>query len=78
VKFGIFVSIISFIVGLYYTYLYLIGRIEVLGYASLIISIWFLSGIVLTSIGITGIYIGKIFDQVKNRPIYVIDEKYDL
>jgi dolichol-phosphate mannosyltransferase len=78
VKFGIFVSIISFIVGLYYTYLYLIGRIEVLGYASLIISIWFLSGIVLTSIGITGIYIGKIFDQVKNRPIYIIDEKYDL
>jgi dolichol-phosphate mannosyltransferase len=38
------------------------------------VSIWFLSGIIITTIGITGIYVGKIFDQTKNRPVFIIDE----
>tara|TARA_B110000503_G_C7077376_1_gene383563 strand:+ start:236 stop:1162 length:927 start_codon:yes stop_codon:yes gene_type:complete len=74
VKFGILVSFVSFIVGLYYTILYFTNRIEVVGFTTLIISIWFLSGVLLTSIGITGIYVGKIFDQTKNRPVFIIDE----
>jgi dolichol-phosphate mannosyltransferase len=49
-------------------------EIEVLGFTSIIVSIWFLSGIIITTIGVTGIYVGKIFDQTKNRPVFIIDE----
>jgi dolichol-phosphate mannosyltransferase len=74
VKFGIIISLFSFFVGSYYLFEAFTNRIEVLGYTSIIVSIWFLSGVIITTIGITGIYIGKIFDQTKNRPIYIIDE----
>ena len=42
---------------------------------SLIISIWLLSGIIITFLGMVGLYIGKIFDQVKGRPNYIINNK---
>ena len=68
----------SVILALYYFVRYLSGDIIVLGYSSLIISIWFLSGINIMIFGIVGIYIGKIFGKVKNRPIYIIKEKINL
>lgn len=74
VKFGLIISVISFFIGTYYLYNAITNKISVLGYASLIISIWFLFGILITTIGITGIYVGKIFDQTKNRPYFIIDE----
>jgi dolichol-phosphate mannosyltransferase len=55
-------------------YLSIKGEIAVLGYSSIIVSIWFLSGLIITIIGVTGIYISKVFDQTKNRPVYIIDE----
>jgi dolichol-phosphate mannosyltransferase len=79
VKFGLIISLISFLAGLYNLNLSLNGKIEVLGYSSIIISIWFLSGVIITIIGFTGIYIGKIFDQVKKRESFIIDKivKYE-
>lgn len=77
VKFGLTISILSFIVGIYYVYLALTNQIEVLGYSSIIVSIWLLSGVIITTIGVTGIYVGKIFDQTKGRPPYIIDKKND-
>jgi glycosyltransferase involved in cell wall biosynthesis len=74
VKFGLIISVISFMLGLYNIYLAMTNQIEVLGYSSIIVSIWFLSGVVITTIGVTGIYVGRIFDQTKNRPIFIIDE----
>jgi len=74
VKFGLFISLVSFLLGIYDIYKSLTGQIAVLGYSSIIVSIWFLSGVIITTIGIAGIYVGKIFDQTKNRPIYIIDE----
>ncbi len=74
VKFGMIISLLSFCVGIYYIYQALHHEIAVLGFTSLIVSIWFLSGIIITTIGVTGIYIGKIFDQTKNRPVFIIDE----
>jgi len=74
IKSGLLISLFSFFVGVYNLYLSMNGKIEVLGYSSIIISIWFLSGIIITIIGITGIYIGKIFDQVKKRKSYIIDK----
>lgn len=74
VKFGLIISALSFIVGSYYLYEALTHKIEVIGFTSLIVSIWFLSGVIITTIGITGIYVGKIFDQTKSRPVFIIDE----
>ena len=75
VKLGVLVSLFSFLIGLIYIYKYFQGDIVVLGYSSLIISIWFLSGMIISILGIIGIYIGKIFERVKERPVYIIDEK---
>lgn len=77
VKFGLIISTLSFLVGIYNIYLAMTHQIEVLGYSSIIVSIWFLSGVIITTIGVTGIYVGKIFDQTKGRPTYIIDKKND-
>lgn len=74
VKFGIIISILSIFVGSYYIIEAINHKIEVLGFTSIIVSIWFLSGIIITTIGVAGIYIGKIFDQTKSRPVFIIDE----
>src|SRR5690606_16335590 len=80
VKFGMLMSLVAFIIGLITIYRYYQGDISVIGYSSLMVSIWFLSGVIITIIGIVGIYIGKIFDQSKGRHPYIIDEiiNYDL
>jgi hypothetical protein len=44
------------------------------GWASVMLSIWFLGGLTLISIGIVGEYIGKIFVEVKHRPRYAVSE----
>jgi glycosyltransferase involved in cell wall biosynthesis len=75
VKFGLIISILSIIIGLINIYQHFVGKISVIGYSSLIVSIWFLSGIIITIIGVVGIYIGKIFDQAKNRKPYIIDKQ---
>jgi dolichol-phosphate mannosyltransferase len=54
----------------------IVGRI-VLGWASLFVSIWLLSGLIIFTLGILGLYIGKTFDQTKTRPIYIIDQDTD-
>jgi dolichol-phosphate mannosyltransferase len=48
---------------------------EVLGWPSLILSIYFTAGIILTVLGIIGVYIGQIFKEVKKRPLYMISER---
>jgi putative glycosyltransferase len=52
------------------------GGIGVAGYASLIVSIWFLGGLTLFSIGIVGVYLAKVFTETKNRPYTVIRAEY--
>ena len=75
INFGLGISILSFILGIYYLYLAITHRITQPGFSSLILSIWFLSGIIISCIGIVGVYLGKTFDQTKNRPTFIIDEE---
>lgn len=75
IKLGVWVSCFSFLIGLLYLFKYFRGDIVVLGFASLMISIWFLSGIIISILGMLGLYIGKIFEQVKKRPTFIIDKK---
>lgn len=74
VKLGIFISLFSFIFALITFIRALTGHIEVSGYSSLIISIWFLSGIIITLLGMLGLYIGRTFEQVKDRPVFIVEE----
>lgn len=74
-RIGFFISLISFTVGIYYIYQFLTGQILVIGYASLVISIWFLSGLIILILGVIGLYLGKMFDRVKDRPTFIISEK---
>jgi len=48
------------------------------GWASTTVLIIFCTGLILISLGVAGIYIGKIFDQVKDRPLFIIDEKINV
>ena len=75
IKFGLLISLSAFIFAIFNIIKYFNGQIEILGWASLIISIWLLSGLIIFLIGILGLYIGKIFEKVKNRPIYIIKNK---
>lgn len=72
---GISFAFISLLFIAYNFYLKFIGHITELGYTSIISSIWLLAGVILSSTGILGIYIGKIYDGIKNRPLYIISEK---
>jgi polyisoprenyl-phosphate glycosyltransferase len=75
IRLGLYISLFALIIGFYNLYKYLNGDIMVPGYASMIVSIWFLSGIIIFILGIVGIYIGKTFERVKDRPTYIIDQK---
>lgn len=72
IKLGILVSLLSFIMGFYFSFQYLLGNVTVPGYTSLILSIWFFSGLLLILVGVVGLYVGKTFEGVKKRPIYLI------
>jgi dolichol-phosphate mannosyltransferase len=44
------------------------------GYTSIVVLLLLIGGFIIMSTGVAGLYIGKVFDQVKGRPLYVIDE----
>jgi polyisoprenyl-phosphate glycosyltransferase len=74
IKSGFIISFLAFLLGLYNLYQYLTGKITVLGYASIIVSTWFIGGVILLALGFLGIYLGKVFDGVNQRPTYIIDK----
>lgn len=51
------------------------GEIQVLGYASLIVSLWVLAGMMIFIVGVVGLYVGKCFEGVKRRPAFIIAEE---
>lgn len=71
---GFTVCFISFIIGVYAVYAYFFEQATVPGWASTIISITFLGGVQLLSLGILGEYISRIINNVRNRPLYVVDQ----
>lgn len=78
VKFGFLIAFISFLVGAFVIYRYFMHQITVPGYTSLLVSVWFMGGMILFVLGLIGLYIGKIFEGVKHRPIYVVDKTINL
>jgi hypothetical protein len=68
---GFTVSFLSFLVAVFYLVKKFTFGVGVPGFTTLVVSIFFLSGIQLMTIGVIGEYIGRISDEVKRRPLYV-------
>jgi dolichol-phosphate mannosyltransferase len=56
---------------------YLSGGVVVLGYTSLILSVWLLGGIVLFCLGVHGLYLGRVYENAKGRPTYIVSQRTD-
>jgi dolichol-phosphate mannosyltransferase len=69
---GFIVSVISILLAIAYTIQKLTIGLSPPGFATLTVAIFFLSGIQLITIGVIGEYVGRIFDEVKRRPLYVV------
>jgi polyisoprenyl-phosphate glycosyltransferase len=74
---GFILSLITFVIGVIIVISYFTHGFQP-GWPSLFVAILFSTGLVLMSVGITGIYIGKIFEQTKNRPLYIVDQKLNI
>jgi polyisoprenyl-phosphate glycosyltransferase len=72
---GLATSALALTLAAFYLVRTILYGVVVPGYASLIVSITFFSGIQLLSLGIIGEYIGRIFAEVKRRPLYLIEER---
>ena len=75
---GFTMSAFSFLLALYNVVARLVGFISFPGYTTTVFSIWFVGGLLLFVLGIIGLYVGKIFDQVKGRPLFVVKEMVNL
>jgi len=69
---------IAFLGGLLIIYRKLVHQIDVAGWTSTIVIMMFLGGLTLMTLGVIGEYIGRIYDEVKQRPIYIIQDKIGL
>ena len=75
---GFGMAIVSFLLALYNIVAKMIGIIQVGGYTTTVFSIWFVGGLILFVMGVLGLYIGKIFDQVKGHPLFVVRDEVNI
>jgi dolichol-phosphate mannosyltransferase len=78
VALGLIMSLLSFLMAIYNIFAKFWGLNEVVGYTSTIFSIWFVGGLLLLMMGVLGLYIGKIFDQVKGRPVFIVSDTLNI
>ncbi len=73
---GVFLIICAIAFAVYAFHSYITGNV-VSGWTSIVLSLWFIGGLVLFSIGVVGQYVGKIYIEVKERPRYIIEERLE-
>jgi hypothetical protein len=69
---GGFVALAAIATGIYYALKTLILGVEVPGFATLVVMTALLGGLMLAKLGLVGLYIGRIYEEVKGRPLYII------
>ena len=74
VKLGFAISGLSFLLALYNIIARITGIITLQGFTTTVFSIWFVGGLILLILGIIGLYLGRVFDQVKGRQLFIIRE----
>ena len=72
IRFGFVISALAFTYGGYIIYQALMYDAPIMGWSSLIVSLYFLGGIIISTLGILGVYLGKTFDETKGRPLYIV------
>jgi dolichol-phosphate mannosyltransferase len=72
---GVTLSSISILVAAWIIYAAITWGYSVTGWTSLIFSIFFFSGVILVFLGIIGIYLGRVFQEVKRRPLYIVSDR---
>ena len=75
IRAGFSLAALSLLGGVYVLMRALLGGFQVSGWASVMVSLYFLSGIMLGFMGVIGLYLGRVFDEVKGRPLYVVRER---
>ncbi len=73
---GITFALISFLYGSFLLIRTLISGNDVPGYASLMVAILFLGGVQMMSLGVLGEYLGRVYEEVKGRPLYLVRDAY--
>jgi dolichol-phosphate mannosyltransferase len=72
---GFFAAGLSGLLALYFVYSYYTQNAYP-GWTSIIVLLLMIGGFILISTGVTGLYIGKVFEQVKDRPLFIVDEAH--
>lgn len=75
IRFGFSLAVAALIGGVWVFAKAISGGVSVSGWASLMVSIYFLSGVILGFMGVIGLYLGRVFEEVKGRPLYVVREQ---
>ena len=73
---GVGVILLSIVAGIVLMYQSMTGRIGVPGWASIMVSIWFLGGVMIFCVGVIGIYLAKVFTETKDRPYTIVRQIY--
>jgi dolichol-phosphate mannosyltransferase len=72
--FGALVSVVALVLSVALVVLKIVHGIPLVGWTSLIVTVLFLGGVQLICVGILGEYVGRIYDEVRQRPPYVVAE----
>ncbi|MGD9781913.1 MAG: glycosyltransferase family 2 protein [Kiritimatiellia bacterium] len=72
---GLLLAAGAFLGAIYFIAKYFLLGIPVTGWTSMMVSLWFVAGILLANLGILGLYLGRVFNEVKNRPLYVVRQR---
>lgn len=78
IKFGFLVASASLVYGLFLIMKFFFLSQPVAGWTSMMVFLSFLGGLLMANIGVLGLYLGKIFDEAKNRPLYIVKESVNL
>ena len=75
VKYGFFISLISIIYAVLIVIDAVTNGASVAGWASTIASIWLIAGMLASIMGVVGLYVGRVFDETKSRPVYIVEDQ---
>lgn len=72
VQFGFAMAILAFMAGIGLLIYASLNEVPIMGWSSLIVSLYFIGGVIIANLGIIGIYLAKAFEETKKRPLYVV------
>lgn len=78
IKIGFLISTASALYACWLVIRYYIHGVGVAGWTSVMVSLFFVTGVILADLGVIGLYLGKVFDEAKRRPLYVVRQTVNL